>query len=236
MTRMAYQNIQERLAEIISNQPPSSRLLSEPRLAKTLGVSRATLREALRTFEEQGLISRRQGVGTFVVDQTPKLESGLEVLESIETMAARSGLSVSSEGEKIVEGLADDKIADALNIDIGTELTRVSRIIKLDDRPVAYLVDVLPRETLSASEILNDFKGSVLDFIIERGQPKLASSRTEIKAVSAPSEVANAMHIQRHDVLLHFIAYLYDISGKVVDYSLSYFLPGVFRFHIIRKV
>jgi GntR family transcriptional regulator len=49
-------------------------------------------------------------------------------------------------------------------------------------------------------------------------------------------EVARALQIQRGDVLLRFEAFLYDISGRVVDYSFSYFLPGVFRFHVVRKV
>ena len=65
------------------------RLPSEPDLAKQLGVSRATLREAMRTFETQGLIRRRQGSGTFVVGKGAVMDSGLEVLESLETMAKR---------------------------------------------------------------------------------------------------------------------------------------------------
>ena len=46
-----YQLLQIKLAELIRNTPAGERLLSEPRLAKELGVSRATLREAMRTFE-----------------------------------------------------------------------------------------------------------------------------------------------------------------------------------------
>ncbi len=62
---------------------------------KQLGVSRATLREAMRAFEEQGLIRRRQGVGTFVVRHQQIIDTGVEVLESIESIAARMGLQVS---------------------------------------------------------------------------------------------------------------------------------------------
>lgn len=89
-----FQKLQADLAAVIASMPAGERLLSEPKLAKQLGVSRATLREAMRTFETQGLIRRRQGAGTFIVGQGPVLESGLEVMESIETMAKRMGLSV----------------------------------------------------------------------------------------------------------------------------------------------
>ena len=42
--------------------------------------------------------------------------------------------------------------------------------------------------------------------------------------------------LQRGDVLLRFISYLYASSGRVLDYSFSYFLPGYFRFHVVRRV
>jgi GntR family transcriptional regulator len=36
--------------------------------------------------------------------------------------------------------------------------------------------------------------------------------------------------------LLHFYSQLFDERGKVVDYSLSYFIPGYFHFHVVRRV
>ncbi|MGB5846288.1 MAG: winged helix-turn-helix domain-containing protein, partial [Anaerolineales bacterium] len=81
--RTLSQRLHDDLAEMISAANPGDQLPTEPDLAKQLGVSRATLREAMRTFETQGLLLRRQGVGTFVVRPTQVLETGLEVLESI---------------------------------------------------------------------------------------------------------------------------------------------------------
>jgi GntR family transcriptional regulator len=76
----------------------------------------------------------------------------------------------------------------------------------------------------------------VLDLLLHRGDPKLVQSRTDIRAIGASQEVARALQIQRDDVLLHFVAYLYSHEGRVADYSFSYFLPGYFRFHVVRKV
>lgn len=236
MTHRPFRRLQSDLAELIASLPPESKLPTEPVLAQRMGVSRATLREAMRSFEGQGLIRRRQGVGTFVVGQVPVINSGLEVLESIETLAQRIGLAVSVK-ELQVKGIsASEDHAQALGVPLGTALTSVSRVIYTDTRPIACLEDVLPEDVLSAAELDDKFTGSVLDLLLRRGSPSLAQSRTDIKAIGASSEMARALQIQRDDVLIHFVALLYSTSGRVVDYSISYFLPGYFRFHVVRRV
>jgi len=231
-----FQRLQSDLAQLISQTPPGSRLPAEPELAQKLGVSRATLREAMRTYEGQGLIRRRQGVGTFVVPQTKVIDSGLEVLESIETRARRIGLSVSMGALQISDIVADLDVAEAMHIKEGNHLVQVSRVIHAENRPVAYLVDILPQNALLEEDLTSGFTGSVLDLMLKRGNPRLAKSFTDIQAVAASQEIARKLEIQRGDVLLMFVARLYGESGEVVDYSTSYFLPGYFHFHVVRRV
>ena len=80
MANFPFQRLQADLAALIARTPAGQRLISEPDLAKQMGVSRATLREAMRTFETQGLIRRRQGSGTYVVGKVPVIDAGLESL------------------------------------------------------------------------------------------------------------------------------------------------------------
>ncbi len=235
MANFPFQRLQNDLALLIARTPAGQRLPSEPDLAKQLGVSRATLREAMRTFETQGLIRRRQGSGTFVVGKAPVLDNGLEVLESLETMAKRLGLEVSVSDLNVEQFTADDEYPKALNVSVGTPLTRVRRVIRADSRPVAYLVDILPENILHSKDLPADFHGSVLDFLLARGD-RLTSSRANVSAIGGTAEVAKALEIQRGDVLLHFYSQLFDDTGKIVDYSLSFFIPGYFHFHIVRRV
>lgn len=231
-----YQRLQMVLAEILEKAQSGERLPSEPELAKQLGVSRATLREAMRAFEGQGLIRRRQGIGTFVVGRAPVIEAGLEVLQSIESMAHSINLKVSMGALEITQINADPYQANVLGIEVGTPLVKVERVILGDDRPVAFLVDVLPENVLTAAELEFGFSGSVLDFLLQRGTPILRNSFTEINAVAAPSEIARSLEIQRGDVLLMHKARLFDDTGRVVIFSESYFIPGYFRFHVNRRV
>ncbi len=231
-----FQMLQTKLAKLISETPAGERLPAEPELARILGVSRATLREGMRTFEGQGLIRRRQGVGTFVVPQSKVIETGLEVLESIERLASRIGLKVTMGALQIKDMLAGVEESEKLQVEEGTPLVTVSRVIYTDDRPVAYLTDMLPPNILTEDELATGFNGSVLDLLIKRGNVGLAKSFTDIQAVAATADIAKKLEIQRGDVLLMFVARLYNDAGEVVDFSYSYFLPGYFRFHVIRSV
>ena len=205
-----FQKLHLQLAEIIESTPAGEKLKSEPELAASLGVSRATLREAMRTFEGQGLIRRRQGVGTFVLDKRQNIETGLEILESIETQANRLGMDVKMGYLGIVKSMA------------GPEL--------------AYLIDILPDNTLSEEELERGFTGSVLDLIIKSGTIQLSHSKTYISAIPATSDIAKKVQLQRGDVIQKFEAYLIEKSGRVIDYSESYFVPGFFKFHVNRKI
>jgi GntR family transcriptional regulator len=61
-------------------------------------------------------------------------------------------------------------------------------------------------------------------------------ARANISAIGATAEVAKALEIQRGDVLLHFSSQVYDKNGKVLTYTFSYFIPGYFHFHVVRRV
>ena len=132
-----FQKLHMQLAEIIESTPAGQKLPSEPELAASLGVSRATLREAMRSFEGQGLIRRRQGVGTFVLDQKQNIESGLEILESIETQANRLGMDVKMGYLGINRSTAGKEFAYKLGVSNDAQIVIISRVMWVSDHPVA---------------------------------------------------------------------------------------------------
>ncbi len=231
-----YQRLQRELGELIAASEAGAKLPTEPELAQQMGVSRSTLREAMRSFEAQGLLIRRQGAGTFVVGKRGVFETGMEVLESLETIAARLNLVISMGSHRIESVPADETLAKTFKVRKGTMLVSITRVMHAEGRSIAFLQDILPRDILSTRDLEQGFTGSVLDMLIRRGNPPLDKSYSEINAVSAPSTVARALEIQRGDVLLMFEADLFAKDGSAVDHSLSYFLPGYFRFHVLRTI
>lgn len=234
--RPLYERTAEALSRLLENLEPGTYLPSEPKLARQLGVSRATLREAMRVFEGRGLIVRRQGVGTVVMRPPQVIETGIEALESIETLAGRIGLEVEMGELALRTRPPSGEERDRFGLADGVPLAEVSRVMLAGNRPIAYLIDALP-EPFLPEEILNGaFRGSVLDLLLRQGDPGLSHSHANISAVSASPEVARYLGIQRGDVLLSLEAWLYTTSGEAVDHSYSFFLPGTFRFHVVRRI
>jgi GntR family transcriptional regulator len=226
-----YQRTAQALAELLEHSEPGEVLPSEPRLAEQLGVSRATLREAMSTLEDRGMIVRRQGVGTYIPPTI--IEAGLEELVSIESMAARVGLDVEMGESEIQSRTADPDEASLLGVD---QVIEIRRVILAEREPVAYLVDTIGEGLIPKSVLDKKFHGSVLDLLLESGKPQLEYSRSEISATSAEGLVADRLRVPIGSVLLCFKASLFSREGKIVDRSESYFLPGIFKFHVVRRV
>ena len=226
-----YQRTAQALTELLERSEPGEVLPSEPKLAEQLGVSRATLREAMSALEDRGMIVRRQGVGTYVPPTV--IDAGLEELESIESLASRAGLEVEMGESEIRHRAANAEEVKALEAE---EVVEVSRVILAEGKPVAYLIDTIGTDLIPDSVLAKEFHGSVLDLLLERGSPALEYSRSEISAASAEGEIAGRLGVPAGSVLLRFDASLFTREGRVVDLSRSYFLPGTFKFHVVRRV
>lgn len=123
-----------------------------------------------------------------------------------------------------------------LSLQEPTQVLFVARTILVDAQPVAYLWNVVSVEFLSRSDLDKLFTGSVLEILLKHGSPHLIYSLTYLAAVSADSVLAHELQIRRGTPLLRLEAKLTSAEGQVVDYSRSYFVPGFFSFHIVRRI
>ena len=124
---------------------PGERLPPEQELSAQLGVSRGTLRIALRRLEESGEIVRRQGSGTFVGRSTSwALDEGLEKLVSYSELARRHGVRAGggSAGGRGSGGWAASW-ASCSSSTPTRAATHVTRVLLLDGEPAAHMRDVV---------------------------------------------------------------------------------------------
>ena len=133
---------------------PGTRLPNEIELADAMGVSRGSMRAALNILQEQGLIWRRQGIGSFVSEQ-PILENRLDINSGVTELIKSMGLKP---GNQILETKtipADRFHSEKLAIPLGSQLAFIRRIRTADDKPVVSSVDIFPDAILQGGQKIN---------------------------------------------------------------------------------
>jgi GntR family transcriptional regulator len=215
---------------------PGVQLPSENELATQLGISRPTLREALRNLEQEGAVVRKHGVGTFIAPgYAHRLEGGLERLESILELAGRQGLQPEVEALEIEEEPANRELAEKLQLAPGTRVTHVQRVIVVDKTPVAYMSDIVPSSVLAPVEIDDAFNGSVLDLLRQKQDLQMGQAVADIVALSADAVLAKKLKVKAGQAILLMEEVVFDWQGVPVDSSRNYFIPEFFRFHVVRR-
>lgn len=215
---------------------PGEQLPSESNLAAQLGISRPTLREALFNLEQEGVIVRKHGVGTFVAPAYgERLTSGLERLDSVLAMAERQGMSTRILRLSVEEVQADDQVAAKLNLAPNARVSCVRRTIVVDGESAAYLVDFALTEVLPVEAVDRSFDGSVLDLLMRRPSIRIWEAVAEITAVNAGADLAGHLEIPPGTALLLLCEAVLTDEFVPVAFSRNYFLPDFFDFHVRRR-
>jgi GntR family transcriptional regulator len=229
---------QQYLRSLIENGTyrPGEQLPSQAELAVQLGISRPTLREALLNLEQEGIIVRRHGVGTFVAPgYGERLESGLERLESILESAARQGQALHFDALDVQQVPADEGLAERLQVPPGTPLTSVGRAILAENIPVAFMQDILAAAVLAPTDIGTSFNGSVLDLLRQLPGRHVAQAVAEIVALNADAFLASTLEVAPGAAIVLIEEMLFDDQGIPMGFSRNYFIPEFFRFHVVRR-
>ncbi len=231
LTNQLVNTLLERIQE--GKYAAGARFPSESELCNEFGVSRATVRTALASLASQGMLVKQAGVGTFLAGQH-RLESGLEQLESVLTVARRNGFDPQIAGLMMEVMPADETLAEILQLEPGSLITRVARAILVEGTPSSYHEDYLPERTIPAEE-LDGFSGSVLDMLVTRLNPPVVQARTEITAMNANLRLCAELGVDEGRALILLKETLYDETGKIVGYSENFFVPDRFRLDVMRK-
>ena len=234
-TRSLNMRVEEALEELVNRCKPGDRLPSEEELARQMDISRGTLREVLRTLIDRGVIVRKHGIGTFVNDKQTLIESGLEVLESLDSMAERLGYQISLRDVTIQKKGADSVTSEHLNIPVGDPVIVVTRTRFTDDLILAYMLDAIPLSLIDQEDFEKQFAGSVLDYLRSHLSAQPFWAQTNLQAIHASNDLEKEMKLPHGAALLLMEEKLFSANNQVIDYSRNYYNTSRFLFHIIRR-
>lgn len=227
----------EELLDLIRESKVGYRLPSEENLSKSLGISRNTLREALKILSSEGWIVQKQGVGTFVRrESNNRIENGMEILESINSISKRKNLDLEVEDLSIALKVPDKEVRNKLITGESERVTEVSRVLNISGNRVAYLVDYVPESVIPFEELKKEIQCSVIDYIIARGQPIIDYAFTEFEPFNISDELAAKIKLDKSQSILLLKETLISTSGIPIEYGLNYLISSFFDFHVVRKI
>ncbi len=211
------------------------RLPSEQEFARILGVSRATVREAIKVLENENVIYSKHGVGTFIIKGTTQLSTSMNILESWTTIISKHGYTPGTQEVCIELREADEKVAEKLGIQVGDNIVYLERLRTADDKPVVFVIDYAKyheglikryKDTMPESflEFIENYTSSHLDHVICRIKPDLGTAMIQEKLHQSPVQP------------LLFLEQVHCTQdGDPFFYSESYVISEMLQFNIIRK-
>jgi DNA-binding GntR family transcriptional regulator len=186
-------------------------------------------------LESHGLISRRQGIGTFVSIPTgPGFFGGLQRLEPFRDLAESAGVEHSGVEKSVDVVQASVELAKVLNTEPGLELVRVQTIEAIDGVRCMYFDDYFIN-TGGLYEKLSESKDSVLTYMFDECDPPLSHTRSEIFAIEATEEIAKKLTLNVGKPVFHMEETYFATTGEILGVGFIYFVTDNFRFYITRR-
>jgi len=215
---------------------PGSQLPGEMELVSILGVSRTVVRDALRILEEDGLITRRQGLGTFV--RKNAILNNLSLNFGATEMIISAGMTPGTSRLAVNAEPADELTAEALGLEAGAPVVTIERVRTADGRPVVYSVDALPQALINDVDELQreaEQEPSLYAAMSKQLRLTVAYGVARILPVIAPADIAAKLRVPVGSPLLYILQTDFSAADEAILYSREYHLPDAFDFMLLRR-
>jgi GntR family transcriptional regulator len=213
-------------------------LPAETDLANSLGVSRTTVREALLQLEQEGLVIRRHGHGTFVRPNA-LLRGSLNANQSTTDVIRSHSMEPGTIHAQLRRDVADSDDADRLQIPAGSEVLVLERVRTADGRPVIFTVDTIPAQLFDDAgvdpERLLDPALSLYQLYADDLGRSVTDARAFIGVTRADPALAERLDTAPGGPLLRVEQVDLDADGVAVLLSFEYYVADTFEFTVHRR-
>jgi GntR family transcriptional regulator len=224
-----YQVEQNLRSEILTRQfAKTGRLPTEVELAKHYGVSLITVRGALRSLEEDGMIVRRRRFGTFVRPEVYDHHE-LKVLGTIETVVAQQASEETELLERKKIALPEEYRHLFGSVD---EVFFFRRLRSKDGMPVSYVLNYVILEYGSHIRASHLKRSSMTQALRNHAGAKIARMQDIVEARLASPKIAQLLEVHILSPVLYQIAHVYDKSNRLIDLACIYYRGDRYKFSV----
>ncbi|MBS1745896.1 MAG: GntR family transcriptional regulator [Bacteroidetes bacterium] len=203
-------------------------LPNEVHIAKKLGISRNTVRQAANKLVQERLLVRKKGVGTKVAKNS--LTTRLNKWTSFTHEMDEKGVAFKNYSIKVSWVVADKEICSLFNIKEKTKVIKLERLRGLNKGPIVYFISYFhPRTGLTEKE---DFSKPLYERLEKEHNVTVAVSKEGISAILANKRLAEKLNIKVGDPILLRKRVVCDPGDRPIEYNLGYYRADSFTYTI----
>lgn len=233
LSDQVYSHLKERLSE--GHFPPGFKLPAESDLAKSLNVSRVSLRAALQRLELEGYIERKRGVGTFVIDRNPlHLEAGIEKLISMSEVIRSRGHEPGTAETEIFAQQADEEIAARLGIAAGEPVTVINRVRTIDGEPIFWDANWFPARYFPPTTPANAIGESLFSYVEKKLGLYIGHAVARLLPAQVDAYLAPKLKVPEGTLLIKLAQVHYLSDNTPVWYATLLYRESEFSWYIVR--
>ena len=218
-----------------NNLKRNDQLPSEAAIAKNLGVSRNTLREAYISLENEGIILRRHGVGTFVANP-PLIQDSLNDFSPFAQIIQNVGYTPKFETLSIELMPAPPDVCDVLKLQTGDQVRCIQRLVFADQKPVIFVEDYIPLYVDAKISTWDGFKGNMVEVLGDALQIPLHQIQSYIRADALPAPISTYLELSEGAPILSVRSTIYTKENQSVTFSKLCFNSNIIELNIVRMI
>ncbi|MDN6625740.1 MAG: GntR family transcriptional regulator [Pisciglobus halotolerans] len=208
------------------------RIPSERDLARLFEVSRMTLRQAVQTLVDEGILERQIGSGTYVASQ--KVQEEMTGVESFTKTILSQGRIPTSKTISYHVKPASISESEQLKLKDETLVLRMERVRYADQLPICFEVATIPYHFIESLE-KQEITASLYKTLEEKQQLVMARAEQTVSAMMASERTAEYLGIKRGDPILRLKQITYSTADEPFEYVRTQYVGERFQFHLDKK-
>ncbi|MFQ5436050.1 MAG: GntR family transcriptional regulator, partial [Anaerolineae bacterium] len=200
-----------------------------------MGVSRTTVRDALCRLENEGVVYRKQGAGTFVNPPGLQIKSRLEEIWSYEGVLQAHGYTPRIRLLSLETMPAPPEVAQKLGLAAKAPVLAAEKLFLEDDKPAILVRNFIPSALITRPYQPDDCQLPVYEFLSQFCQQSLNYYLSELAPVVADGGLAEKLDVVAGTAVLSFAEIGYNDDNQPILTATSYFRDDLLRFRIMRR-
>jgi GntR family transcriptional regulator len=219
------------------NYEDGGKIPGEIELAGRMKINRGTVRQALNTLEQEGLLVRRRGSGSFVNRHVLDAKMRIESFFTFQDYLPQIGSEVTQELESVEYDTAGGEVAGQLDIPDDSQVLVIKKWFLLDGDPVIYVTDSIAADLIQEPYSGFDFENeSAFTFIEKYCYAHLDFALTSIVPRLAGNRLAEMFNMKSWQPIIELRGTYFPQGGtRPLLYGIGCYRPDVIQFQVLRR-